>query len=66
MAFYQLLVLRDPPDRVYRDLARFSLNRRVDTELQTFINENAAAVADELLRLGAIDGVRNPIPPVEP
>ncbi|MFM7162692.1 MAG: tyrosine-protein phosphatase, partial [Planctomycetaceae bacterium] len=62
IALYRLLVQHQPADEVLREMQYYKYNYDMSPQLLDYLNDNLPALADELVRNGAIDQVPNPLP----
>lgn len=62
IALYRLLVQHQPADEVLREMQYYKYNYDMSPQLLDYLNANLPALAEELVRNGAIDQVPNPLP----
>jgi hypothetical protein len=63
IAAYQLLVRREPPATVYRELTEDGMGRYpVNPTVPAYLNDHMQEIADRLVQLGTLDAVPSPLP----
>ena len=62
LAAYRMLVRRESPGVVYRDMVSYGWRPHRDLELLPYLNENLDEIAALLVDQGVIDGLPGPVP----
>jgi protein tyrosine/serine phosphatase len=66
VSFYRLLVRRDPPESVYRELVRYGWDPKANKVLLDYVNGHMHELAQLLVERHTIDCEPNPLPTLHP
>lgn len=66
VAMYRMLFLKQSPDLAYAELQQYGWDPRKHSVLTKWLNANMAAICKELVRIGALDTVPDPLPHIGP